>query len=105
MKSSEKKIPVLYLDVFCYILYYCSCMISKYNLWYIINLEKNNTISFKQKSIIHTFMDMINSLLETFSTNNNFIYEMLGSKIIVKINTLFRNKEILNIIKKKRRKK
>ena len=103
--TSEKNIPVLYLDVFCYILYYCSCMISKYNLWYIINLEKNNTISFKQKSIIHTFMDMINSLLETFSTNNNFIYEMLGSKIIGKINTLFRNKEILNIIKKKEEKK
>lgn len=103
--TSDKTIPVLDLDILCYILYYSSCMISKYNLWYIIDIEKNNTISFKQKSIIHTFMDMVNSLLETFSTNKSFIYEMLCSKIIGKINNLFRNNVILEIIKKKEEKK
>ena len=103
--TSKVTIPLLDLDILCYILYYSSCMISKYNLWYIIDIDKNNTISFKQKSIIHTFMDMLNSLLETFSSNNNFIYEMIGSKIIGKINNLFRNKGLLEIIKKKEEKK
>ena len=101
--TSKKIIPIIKLDTLCYILYYCSCMLSKYNLWYTENID--NSISYKQKSIINTFLDLINSILETFSYNNNFIYEIIGSKIIRKINTLFKNNEILGMVKKKGRKK
>ena len=101
--TSKKIIPIIKLDTLCYILYYCSCMLSKYNLWYTENID--NSISYKQKSIINTFLDLINSILETFSYNNNFIYEIIGSKIIRKINTLFKNNEILGMVKKKEEKK
>ena len=103
--SSKNLIPVIKLDTLCYILYYCSCMLSKFNLWYIENTDNLNSLTFKQKSIIHTFLDLVNSILESFSNNNNFIYEMLGKKITGKINTLFKKSDILEIIKKKEEKK
>ena len=103
--SSKKTIPISSLNTFCYILYYTSCMLSKYNIWYVSNIEKMNSISYKQKSIIHTFIDLFNSLLETFSNNENYMYELLGSKIINKIKTLFKNNEVLEAVKKKESKK
>jgi hypothetical protein len=103
--TTKKTIPVTELNTFCYILYYTSCMLSKYNIWYMSNIEKMNSLSFKQKSIIHTLIDLINSLLETFSENENYMYEILGSKIINKIKTLFKNEEVLDAIKKKEEKK
>lgn len=103
--SSKNTVEVNELNTLCYILYYTSCMLSKYNIWYVASVEKMNSLSYKQKSIIHTFIDLVNSLLEIFSNNENYMYEILGSKIIGKIKTLFKNDEILQAIKKKEDKK
>ena len=103
--SSKNTVAVSELNTLCYILYYTSCMLSKYNIWYVATIEKMNSLSYKQKSIIHTFIDLVNSLLETFSNSDNYMYEILGSKIIGKIKTLFKNDEILQAIKKKEEKK
>lgn len=61
--------PVKVYPVLCYILYIISCDLTKYNIWFSltdINLESNK-IKFNpitQKSIIHTFIDILNSILE-----------------------------------------
>lgn len=87
-----QKLPVLN-----YILYYISCMTSKYKLWY--SNQENDIII--QKNIIHTLVDLMNSLLEVFSyKDKNFIYEIFSSKIINKINGLFKNEKLLDEIKK-----
>jgi len=105
INNTNDVINVKDLDTFCYILYYISCMISKYNIWYMTTLDKIN-ISTKQKSIIHTLIDLMNSLIEVFSNkDSNFIYEVIASKIFNKINNLFKNKKILDAIEEKENKK
>jgi hypothetical protein len=104
--NSKKTIPLTELKTLCYILYYTSCMISKHNAWYVTDIEKMKSLSYKQKSIIHTMIDLINSLMEVYSNENeNYMYEILASKIIGKIKTVFKNDEILESIKKKEDKK
>ena len=92
-------------NTLCYIIYYTSCMVAKYKLWYSSDNEGRD-ITIIQRQIIHTIVDLFNSLMEVFSTENkNFIYEQLASKVINKINSLFRNDEILQIIEKRESKK
>lgn len=86
---------VLNNDLLCFLVFYFSCNLSTTNTWYSIN----NDISLKQKSIINTFFDFTNSLLEVFSfKSKNYLYEILCSKIINKFNMFKENEDLLNII-------
>ena len=52
--------------VLCYVLYFVSCMISKYNLWIIQdneNISKEKIFN-TQKIVIHTIVDLLNSILD-----------------------------------------
>ena len=86
---------ILNNDLLCFLVYYFSCNLSTTNTWY----SGNNDISLKQKSIINTFFDFTNSLLEVYSfKNKNYIYEILCGKIINKFNMFKENDDLLNII-------
>lgn len=93
-----KTTDILHNKLLCFLVYYFSCNLSTTNTWYSVNKE----ISIKQKAIIHTFFDFINSLLEVFSfKNKNYFYEILCLKIINKINLFHKNKELLEILNSK----
>jgi hypothetical protein len=86
---------VLNNELLCFLVFYFSCNLSTTNTWY----SNSNDISLKQKSIINTFFDFTNSLLEVFSfKNKNYLYEILCSKIINKFNMLKENEDLLDII-------
>ena len=86
---------VLDNDLLCFLIYYFSCNLSSTNTWY----SSNNDISLKQKSIINTFFDFTNSLLEVYSfKKKNYLYEILCSKIINKVNLFKNNRKLLDII-------
>jgi len=103
--NSNDVIDITKLNTLCYIIYYTSCMVAKYKIWYTSdNTEKN--ISIIQRQIVHTIIDLFNSLMEVYSSENkNYIYELLAAKIINKINSLFKNDDILKIIEKRENKK
>lgn len=90
-----KKYPVL-----CYILFYMACLITKYNLWYIE--LKDNTLSKKQiipithRSIINTYVDILNSILEVNrKKDKDYIYKLICNKFFIQSNSLFKDKQIL----------
>ena len=103
--SNNEIVDITKYNTFCYILFYISCMISKYNLWYTIDKEtKNKTIL--QREIIHTIVDLMNSLMEvTTQKEKNYLYEIIGSKIVGKINTLFKNDDVTKTIEARESKK
>lgn len=95
--------------VLCYILYIISCMISKYNIWHVSYddtdlqpapkpLEKNKKKinPMVQKSIIQTFVDILNSIIEN-STKPNvyYIYEIITTKYFNRLINIFNNKSII----------
>jgi len=103
--NSDDVMNITSLNTMCYILYYTSCMISKYNIWYTLETVDKN-ISITQRQIIHTIVDLTNSLMEVYASDNkNYLYEILASKVINKINTLFKNDDILKTIELRENKK
>jgi len=95
-KTGENDL-ILNYELFCYMIYIFSCMMTKYNLW----LEKEKT-SKKidvniQKTIIYTLVDVLNSILE-FGNMKNIpnIYQILYGKYYSKLNSFYNN---INIIK------
>ncbi|ARF09424.1 hypothetical protein Indivirus_1_47 [Indivirus ILV1] len=92
--------------VLCYIIFYISCMLTKYNLWQ-RELSPEGEVQQKkkfdptvQKIIIHTLVDLINSIIEIYSTKKkNYIYDIVANRFFNKLSSTFQNEEILNRIK------
>ena len=81
----------------CYVIYYLSSMIIKYNLWYADNVKliaKPNTVNPQlQRIIINTIVDLMNSILEINTRKNkSYIYEYVATKFFVKLVTVYNNK-------------
>ena len=97
-------INVVDYEIFCYMLYIISCFCVKYNLWYYDYKENTNDKAARQKLmptvqkiIIHTVIDMINSIIENSETDKkNKIFEILKTKFYKKLSGLFSNKDIYN---------
>jgi len=97
--------------ILCFMIYIISCMATKYNLWaFEIKEDRENKQEVKvkgapkkkfnptvQKIIIHTVVDILNSVLEN-STNKDahYLYEIISTKFYSKLNTTFNSSLILS---------
>jgi hypothetical protein len=90
-------------ELLCYMLYMISCYCTKYNLWYYDYKEASNDKAKRQKLlptiqkiIIHTVVDILNSILENSENDNkkDRIFEILKTKFYKKLNSTFSNKSI-----------
>lgn len=94
-------------QVLSYLVLYFSYMITKYNLWKSSDeqtTQKGNINTIKE--IIHTLLDLINSILETYIDSKkkniklHYLYEMISSRFFVKLNTVFKDENIINKLSK-----
>ena len=90
--------------VLCYIIYMISCMITKYNLWFFnsddkdIKKKKFNPII--QKSVIHTTIDLLNSIIENSVVKDvHHIYEVITTRFFKKLTSMFNNDELIKKFK------
>ena len=90
----------------CYLIFYYSCLVTKYNMWYSEKTsETDKPKKFNpwiQKIIIYTFVDFINSILEMYSRKKKkyeYLYEIIAVKFFQKLNTFYGNEVVLNKIK------
>ena len=98
--NQKEKIPLSKLPLFSYILYYFSGMMVSNRLW----LYNDTNIDVKQKqlylinlqkSVIHTVIDLINSIVEAnFEANKNFLYEIINTRINVKLTHTFNDPQL-----------
>ncbi len=108
-------VPMKRYMILCYMMFIMSCVVSKYSMWfYETNTEKekasgqtksqtknqtkNNIVV--QKSIIHTSIDIMNSILEN-GTNIKAgnILEIINAKYFLKMDTFFGNEDIYTLLK------
>lgn len=101
-------VPIQQYKSFCYMLYYASCMITKYNMWYVeenknVQSDKPKTRTFNpviQKIIICTMIDIINSIIEFYGkVKKNRIYEIISIKTFNKLGSLYTGNILLEKIK------
>lgn len=96
-------VNIVNYELFCYMLYMISCYCTKYNLWYYDYKEASNDKAKRQKLlptiqkiIIHTVIDILNSILENSENDNkkDRIFDILKTKFYKKLNSTFSNKSI-----------
>ena len=82
----------------CYNIYIFSCILTMHSkLWYHESTEKNKLL----QSIIHTLIDVVNSVIETSITKkNDYLYSTISIKYFNKLYTFFNDDKLYdNIIK------
>ena len=88
--------------ILCYVLYLISCMVTKYNMWFFDTGEekKKKFNPIVQKSIIHTTIDLLNSIIENSAIKGvNHIYEVITTRFYKKLGTFFNNDELISRFK------
>lgn len=102
-KKKEVKNIVDY-KILCYVIYIISCTLtSSTKMWYYKapeDTKKNAIIPMMQKSIIHTLVEIINSVLEYSLDTDEVLYTMINTIFFKKIQTLFADEEIYKRLKK-----
>ena len=102
--NQKEKIPMNKLPLLSYIIYYLSGMMVSNRLW----LYNDTNIDVKdkpiflintQKIIINTVIDLLNTLIEAnFETNKNFMYEIINTRINIKIKYIYNDEQLLKRI-------
>jgi hypothetical protein len=105
--SQSEKIDIIKIPLLAYTIYYMSGIMVSNSLWLynITNIKKEDLQGYLinlQKSIINTIIDLINSIMEAnFEENKIFLYELVSSRINMKLKNLFNNTDLLKKIEKK----
>lgn len=106
--SNDHQDTQLLIDypVLCYILYIISCSLVKYHTWYSDSNENDQKVknvkfnAYEQKIILHTIVDVLNSVLEMYKLDkNNHLYKLIFIKFMNKLDTTFSNKDVLERLK------
>jgi hypothetical protein len=105
--DQKVKIPIIKLPLLSYIIYYLSGMMVANRLW----LYNDSAIDAKdkpifliniQKTVIHTVIDLLNTLIEAnFEENKNFMYEIITTRINIKIKYIYNDEQLLKRVEAK----
>ena len=95
-KNNDTKL-ISHYSVLSYLIYYFSCNLARSKLWYIevedTDMKKSRLFSLKQKSIAHTTIDLMNSIIEIYSeanTQTDKIYEVICGGIFLRLDKVFK---------------
>ena len=104
LRLSEKEIIAIdKIPLLAYTIYIMSGMISKDGIWF--GTDKKSGVNVEaQKEIIHSFIDLINSIIEfSFKKDKPFIYDIFTNKILNQIKGTFKDNRVFNMIKQEKK--
>lgn len=100
--SADETVPITNYKILCYAIYMISCKIAKHRMWYSSqSIQKNivKMIPIIQRYIVHTFVDILNSILEnSFNENVDYIFEIFRVRFYSKLPDLFSNNDYYDIL-------
>lgn len=92
----KDKINITKVPLLAYTIFHFSCILTNNNIWLWEDNEKNNNSFTVQNMFIHTIVDLINTIIEAnFKENKNFLYEIIATRLSVKMKTLFNDDQLL----------
>lgn len=102
--NDKEKILITQVPLLTYIIYYFSCILTSNRLWLwndtSDNKKEKDTFNINiQKSIIHTIVDLINSVIEAnLQKEKNYLYEIISTRFFIKLKHTFDDKLLMNRI-------
>lgn len=98
INDSDDLVPIKNYKLLCYVLYYFSCLLVKYKIW--IYFDENQELKFSpydQKTIIHTFVQLINSILEVnMRPDKHYLYEIVSSRFFSRLDTVYNEQSLID---------
>ena len=103
--SETEKITVSSIPLLSYVLFYMSCIFTNNMIW-LWNSNNANQQYNIQKTIIHTMVDLINTLIEAnMLKDKNFLYELIVNRLMYKIKNTYMDNNAMNTIRIESQKK
>lgn len=93
--------PIIQYPVLCYLIYILSYYFIKYKLWH--TEKENNKVydPYYSKIIINSFVDLFNSIsMDAGKHLDDYVYSLTVNKLYTQLNTVFKNNDIIDILKK-----
>ncbi len=101
--NTNDTVDITKYKILCYLIYMISCRIAKHRLWYSPQLTDKNIqkmIPIVQRYIVHTCVDVINSVLEnSFQSAVSYIFEVFRVRFYSKLNSIFKDNDYYNLLK------
>lgn len=86
--------------ILCYVIYIIGCSVTRRNMWFYEHSDKSKSkkhIPIMQKVFIHTFVDIINSILEIANNSKpHYLYEIISVRLYKKLQSIFNSNELYN---------
>lgn len=89
----------------CYIIFFISCTMSRYGMWFNVSKEKGEEKKGQidplvQKIIINTLVDIMNIILEiNTQKSKNYLIEVVSTKFLIKLRTLYNDNKLYEKLK------
>jgi len=109
--NQKEKIPILKLPLFSFIIYYLSGIMVTNRIWLYNDIttnpkDKQIFLINVQKTIIHTVVDLLNTLIEAnleidTEQQKHFMYEIINTRINTKIKYIYNDNKLLKRIEEK----
>ena len=97
--------PIKNYKILCYLIYYTSCLVTKYRTWSFdsesAKVPKNKLAPLINKVIVHTFVDVLNSILEVNQKQDkHFIYTSIANRFFLQLNDFYKDIQLSNTLKR-----
>lgn len=100
--NSNDTVDITKYKILCYLIYMISCRIAKHRLWTSLQVTEKNIqkmIPNTQRYIVHTCVDIINSILEnSFASGVSYIFEIFRVRFYSKLDSMFSDDEYYKVL-------
>lgn len=100
--NTNDTVDITKYKILCYLIYMVSCRIAKHRLWSSPQVTEKNIqkmIPNTQRYIVHTCVDLINSILEnSFQPGVSYIFEIFRARFYTKLSSIFKDDDYYNML-------
>jgi len=100
--NTNDTVDITRYRILCYLIYMVSCRIAKHRMWSSPQVTDKNIqkmIPNTQRYIVHTGIDLINSILEnSFKAGVSYIFEIFRVRFYANLNGIFKNDDYYNAL-------
>ena len=100
--NTNDTVDITKYKILCYLIYMISCRIAKHRMWASPQVTEKNIqkmIPNTQRYIVHTCVDMINSILEnSFQAGMSYIFEVFRARFYSKLSSIFKDDDYYNTL-------
>lgn len=100
--NTNDTVDITNYKILCYLIYMLSCRIAKHRMWGSLQTTDKNILKMipnTQRYIVHTCIDIINSVLEnSFQPGVSYIFEIFRVRFYSKLDTLFNDDDYYDLL-------